>query len=335
MQKQTFGIYYTVYNPFHPQPLGNWFELIEKKLNKARKQFKCLEPFAGANNIVEMLSGNLSPEQWECYDIHPNNRDNTSGILVYKRNTLKRFPKGFDIVITNPPYLAKNRAKREGLEYPREAEKYVDLYLYALDVMLANVDFVAAIIPDSFLMRLNTYKKHIYAVDRLTKQLFEDTDEPVCVVYFVKDYDHDFEIYSDGIFITTYEELKSKEIIPSKTFEWVFNDPEGEIGLKAIDNTKTATIEFCKGEEMADRKISYSSRSYTRISGKLTSTEIDAVITEANRILNTYRKETHDIFLTAFKGLREDGKYRRRLSFTTARAILDKALSCVRKVGEC
>jgi len=38
--------------------------------------------------------------------------------------------------------------------------------------------------------------------------------------------------------------------------------------------------------------------------------------------LEQIRKNTHDVFLTSFKGLRNDNKYRRRLDFTTIKLIL-------------
>ena len=46
----------------------------------------------------------------------------------------------------------------------------------------------------------------------------------------------------------------------------------------------------------------------------------------ANQLLETYRTQTHDVLMTSFKGLRQDGKYRRRLDYATARALLDLAL---------
>jgi hypothetical protein len=52
----------------------------------------------------------------------------------------------------------------------------------------------------------------------------------------------------------------------------------------------------------------------------------DLVINQANIILDEYRKETHDVFLTSFKGLRSDGAYRRRLDWDTASRILGTAL---------
>jgi hypothetical protein len=46
----------------------------------------------------------------------------------------------------------------------------------------------------------------------------------------------------------------------------------------------------------------------------------------ANKILNQWRLDTQDILLTAFKGVRADGLFRRRLDFKNARAILANAL---------
>ena len=44
-----------------------------------------------------------------------------------------------------------------------------------------------------------------------------------------------------------------------------------------------------------------------------------------NTTLATIREKTHDVFLTAFKGLRRDGYYRRRLDWALARAIVDES----------
>ena len=40
-------------------------------------------------------------------------------------------------------------------------------------------------------------------------------------------------------------------------------------------------------------------------------------------MLNDFRRETYDIFLTPFKGLRKDFRYRRRLDYALARNIVN------------
>ena len=328
------GIFYTIYNPFHAFPLSHWVDAVEKREGKDFYLLKFLEPFAGANNIVDMFQPLSNDIDWSCYDIHPNNINNTSGIEVQKRDTLVNFPKGFDVVITNPPYLAKNRARRLGLAYPKVAEKYEDLYLCAIDKVLENVKYAAMIIPDSFIQKVNRYEQHIVAIDRCAKTLFEDTDEPVCVVYFVKNANKDIKLYSDGNYIGTFQEFKNKELSSELDIPWDFNNPDGEIGLIAIDNIREASIRFVPGEKLADRKIYVSSRSYTRIAGLPKDIDRRRLLTLANMLLEEYRLDTKDLFLTAYKGVRKDGQLRRRLNFKKARIILNLAVEKIRKGEE-
>jgi hypothetical protein len=99
-----------------------------------------------------------------------------------------------------------------------------------------------------------------------------------------------------------------------------FNDPHGALGLMAIDNTITASIRFCFGDDIASEKIKYSSRSVTRIK---TDKEVSKQwIQMLNERLNEFRHQTHDVFLTPFKGVRRDGKMRRRLDFDLARSFI-------------
>ena len=194
--------------------------------------------------------------------------------------------------------------------------------------MLDNADYVVAIIPDSFVQNINLFRDHIFAIDRQSKVLFEDTDEPLCVAYFVKNCNKDFVVYSDGNPFQTYSELCKSELTVDKTVDITFNDPDGEIGLIAFDNTKEASIRFVRGEELHNKNITQSSRHYTRISGIPNYTDnIDTVIEISNGILRSYRDSTQDFFLTAFKGMRKDGKLRRRLDFKKARIILSIAVS--------
>ena len=53
--------------------------------------------------------------------------------------------------------------------------------------------------------------------------------------------------------------------------------------------------------------------------------KLDHLIAKSNEILNVYREETSDALLSPFKGNRKDGTRRRRLDYSTARAILESA----------
>jgi hypothetical protein len=79
-----------------------------------------------------------------------------------------------------------------------------------------------------------------------------------------------------------------------------------------------ATIRFCEAEELNGYEVSQSCRSITKI--KINK---NINISKLNKKLNNFRDNTQDVFLTAFKGLRKDGMYRRRLDFTLARRLIN------------
>ncbi len=322
--KKMLGQFFTITNPFEVEPFKLWMDTIDIDDNTI-----FLEPFAGANNIVNMIQDIGYTNKWDCFDIVPNNELNKTEYRIEKKDTLKSFPKNYKLAITNPPYLAKNSATRSGIKYPDT--KYQDLYLYSLDKMINNVDYCAAIIPESFITSPIFINKLMIVVS-LTCKMFDDTDCPVCLAMFSPEKDKkrfslskdDFIIYSMNEKIGTYANLKKCLSTNNEyNIKWVFNDPKGNIGLRGVDNTKCASIRFVKGDEINPNRIKVSSRSLTRISGLPQEYDIEAFINLLNKNLDNYRNITHDVFLTAFKNLRSDNKYRRRLDFDTARYILN------------
>ena len=230
-------------------------------------------------------------------------------------------PKG-NIAITNPPYLGKSSAKRLKLDW-YEDNIYDDLYKLSLDRMLDNFNYVAAIVPESFITS-GEFRDRLEIVVSLTTIMFEDTDCPVCLALFSPSHSPDYEIWSMNTFLGYNSDMEKLKIDSRVNIHMKFNDPNGRLGLRAIDST-IPSISFVLGNTIPSDKIKHSSRSLTRIS---VDTNIDTtkLIDKANSILVKYRKETQDVFLTSFKGLRKDGKYRRRIDFKTARLIINKAI---------
>jgi len=125
------------------------------------------------------------------FDIEPKALD------VHYRDTLKDFPIGFNICITNPPWLAKNSATK--MKVPFYAGNYDDIYKYALDKCLNNCDFIAAIIPESFI-RTGIFLDRLDTFISLTSNTFEDTTHPVGFALFNKENTEDTKIYRDDFF---------------------------------------------------------------------------------------------------------------------------------------
>lgn len=320
-EKRASGRYYTRGNPFQLEPFQTWAEVSNLE------QQTVLEPFAGAKDIPRLIeAAHLRCRDWAFFDIEPG----AKGIL--QRDTLANFPKGFNACITNPPWLARNSATRRGLPFP-EATRYDDLYKYALEQCLTHCGWVAAIIPEAFirsglfLERLCDFislvpqkegKVEYENERRDTSYMFEDTEHPVGLALFAPDATSDVRIWRNNRFLGTIRELRRHLPQPSSNRDIVFNDPHGNLGLIAIDNTVSASIRFCPAKELKDYPIRGQCRSITKIGVPW---HVD--INRLNTRLTTIREKTHDVFLTAFKGMRRDGHYRRRLDWALARAIVD------------
>ncbi|WP_197021678.1 hypothetical protein [Ureaplasma diversum] len=321
--KKLNGQFYTITNPFKNNYFFKWYNNINKICPIQDLTF--LEPFAGSNNIIKLIESlNLEqPKSWKCYDLNLPETNNCPEFEIICQDTIKDFPKGFAVAITNPPYLAKNKATQ--LQSKNFDYSFDDLYLKSLDLMLKNVDFVAAIIPESFITS-NKYHERLYCIISLEMRMFEDTDVPVCLALFNKEQTEDFFIVKNNINIGYYKDLGENLITYTSNIPWKFNDPNGNIGLYGVDNNQSESIKFVKGSEIKNEKIKTSSRSITKISGlKFESeSELEAFIKEVNKNLKKYRDSTNDVFMTSFKCLRKDFKYRRRLDFKTARNILNK-----------
>lgn len=217
------------------------------------------------------------------------------------------------------------------LEY--KYNEWDDLYKKCLDVILTNCDYAAAIIPESFITA-NIFHDRLYATVSIVTKMFEDTDCPVCLALFIptnqKIYanlsDNDFLLFRNDIFIGNYDQLISK-LFADNIIKWKFNIVEtASIGIHCVDNQIEESIRFCDISEIDLNKIKVSSRNNTIVSGLPENINKKTFINECNKILTQYRKDTEDIFLTSFKGLRKDNKYRRRLDFNIASIIMNKAI---------
>lgn len=274
-----------------------------------------------------MKTAGISYQDWKLYDIEPGAEG------IEKRDTLTNFPTEFDVCITNPPWLARNSATRRGLPFPEQTH-YDDLYKYALEQCLMHCDWVTAIIPEAFI-RSSLFQERLSDFvslvpqdsnseeesenDRNTSYMFNDTEHPVGLAMFTPYETTDVRLWRNNQPLGKLTELSKHLPQQSKNRGIVFNEPTGNLGLIAIDNTVSASIRFCRPEELGDYKVRNHCRSITKIG-----VPWDVNIGRLNIRLATIREKTHDVFLTAFKGLRRDGCYRRRLDWGLARSIIDE-----------
>lgn len=316
LSKRELGQYYTQNNPFIHPLFIEWMDLVDKNET-------VLEPFAGANNILKLMYESGYELKWKCYDIAPSQNNVFPEFIVEERDTLEDFPKGYNICITNCPYLGKSSARRRHIYYPWDED---DIYKVSLNRMLENCQYVAAIIPESFITA-DIHKDRLFGVISLTCKMFDDTDCPVCLALFTPYKNKNIKMYSNDIYLGTLEELSNISLTGDTSYHhWVFNDKDGNVGVKTVDNQKENDCKFFYGEKINPNDIKVSSRAFTRISGLPENINRDEFLKICNEILTKYRVDTKDVLMTSFKGLRSDGKYRRRLDFRTVRCILNQAL---------
>jgi len=286
--KKINGQYFTTVSPFQGKAFEEWFAMIPKE-----KPF--LEPFAGAGNLFQFIEA-----RWKGYDIEPRHQ------LVEKRNTITNFPVGFDVCVTNPPYLAKNSASRLNLDVSIQKE---DLYLDCLDLMLENCSWVAAIIPSTFFLKAKHYKRLIFW-DKIDKKLFSDTDTPAGVAYFGPE-DYKARYFVNG------EEIKKFDFKNKASIK--YNCEKGNYVLTAIDKVNKRNIHISKytGSFNREKYLKNTSRNYVLF---YSDKELD--IEKINLFIEKWRKKTKDFYLTSFKSLMKDGVYRKRISFDQLSKII-------------
>ena len=285
------------------------------------------DPFAGGGDLLKAATDILGFKEVRGLDID-------DSLSWDKNDSLLNIPHVDNaIIITNPPYIAKQSASRKKIDLSMyfSTSTYDDVYLIALDKMLEAQKYVVAIIPESFINSSYKLKKYINSITILEENPFEDTENPVCVVCFdsvEKEFDQ-VKVYKNNKLVNNLKTIQDIRIEPMHAVKITFNTLKGWLGLRAIDSTDDKTfINFDYKENFDydwENNIKVSSRHFSLINLYVPEDRKDAFIKKCNQILKKLRKDSSDILLTPFKGNTKKGIRRRRLDFRLARAIMEKA----------
>lgn len=320
LRRVEHGQFYTAVSPFGHPAFLDWFDRIPSDA-------VLLEPYAGANHIVEQVAAVRPGRRWVSYDIAP------AHPAVAVRDTIADFPAGYDAVVTNPPYLAKNSATRQGLHAAAaRMGGYDNLYKRCVADCLAAAGWAAAIIPEQFLTT-GLWQTRLCAVVSLPARMFDDTDQPVCVAMWQPTPAADCLVWHGRQRLGSLAALlRYAPQLPSDAPTVRFNQRDGQLGLRAADGTQTASIRFVPAADIPVSAVKPSARFLVRIRVEgLDDADVPAVLTAANRLLSAWREASSDVGMTAFRGVRADGRFRRRLSFADARALIAAAVAEVRR----
>jgi hypothetical protein len=325
---------------------------IKAHLQALRSTYtRCIDPFAGDGHLLTLAKE--MGFQIHGHDLDPGRCSaNGWGEPTDSIRQVRRYEGSF--VLTNPPYLAKNSAKRinspmgdyfvPGYVPSLSAERLNvldDLFKLAVDRTIEVYDDSVWIVPESGIQdldRLSHWKAMLHSITILEENPFLDTEHPVCVMVFSRSNPLQ-QVWKNDTLLGTYDALRRPHLqalsAPSKAVQMTFNDSNGTLGYRAVDGTKeddSMRIKFCRGDELGyDRKrIKVSSRHLTYISTTVPETMLNRVIEEANRRIEAYRAATHDVFLTAFMGNTKNGHRRRRLDYHLSRRIFNASFLSVK-----
>jgi hypothetical protein len=308
-----------------------------------------VDPYAGRGDLFHAVG------QWfegkAGYDIDPVICSDMGWTWMDSLDHMPRHDNG--MVVTNPPYLAKNSAARNDLEsydYFKQPgnEEFEDLYQIALYKVLEKYEKAVFIIPETY-FQAGLFKSFLHSYTVIEENPFTDTDCPVCIACFHKTNDfmsiaeNNYDIYKDDDFLfnknTLEDILWNFNFSSAGPYAWsvphcdiTFNEPNGNLGLRGVDGVLPYDrVHFCQPYDLHyDKDIKESSRSITIID--VAGVEIDSNFLDvANRIQRKLRQDTHDVILSPFKGNNKLGVRRRRLDYKWARKIVEKTIETLDK----
>jgi hypothetical protein len=314
---------------------GSFYTTDEAWLNAPVRQFlseafltntSALDPFAGDGHLLDLVRREFGVATFGL-DI--------AGDKWARNDSLVSIPNASgSVIVTNPPYLANHSAKRKGVAELVatyfDGTDYDNLYKIALDKCLAAADFVVAVIPETFLLS-SFDKSRLVVVSVIEGDLFADTEAPAVVACFgpagIK---FDAQVFNGDQLIGSLQEIFALRNGRARSgIQLVFNDPNGRIGLRAVDSHDgIRRIEFIYGDfEYKRSRIKVSSRLLTYLDvPELSDAQIQEVVVRANACLEGLRARSSDLILAPFKGNDKKGNRRRRLDYALARQILNTVI---------
>jgi hypothetical protein len=310
---------------------------------------KILEPFAGKGDLLNWISEKSDKYTIEAYDIDPKRPD------IIKRDTLLNPPDyNNSWVITNPPYLARNKCQHKEIFDLYDTNDLYKCFIYSL----ANTECQGGIIiiPSGFFFSPRTLdtdcrnkfmsKFKILNIKYFEETVFDDTTTTVVVILFELSKDV---LTEQNIKWTMVPSGEEKIFNMNKANDWIVggeiyklnvskmfkitrhvegvplksNEQQTFITLNALDSGKQdgrIKLEYKKDYVY---KAKDCSRTYAtiRIAGLEVSEEVQIQICEKfNELLEKKRNEYNSLFLPQF---RESKEYaRKRIPFELAYRII-------------
>ena len=309
-----------------------------------------IEPFAGEGHLLEFI---LEKDKYniECYDIEPK-KD-----YIVQRDTIK-FPPPYinKFIITNPPYLARNKCIDKKM-----FDMYFvnDLYKCFLKNLVSNyciggivivpLNFWSSIRKNDILLRKTFLEKYrIVILNIFEENVFNDTSYTVCSFQFEKIQ----EPQVNELFITVYPSKTKIYAVLNETNNFLIggdiyhlrrkgefkitrltsknvNQKNSNILVKCIDdnlNSKIGLSIVSDEDVYIDMTPNQTARTYATLIIE-PQIEIEMQITLVNKF-NTYieehREKYHSLFLSNYRESKDLA--RKRISFELIYGVVEHIL---------
>jgi hypothetical protein len=312
-----------------------------------------VEPFTGNGDLLPFIKKHNINYNIECYDIEPKND------FTIKKDTIC-FPPDYNnkFIITNPPYLARNKSKNKLVFDKYEVN---DLYKCLIKEVLSNIcqggifivplNFWSSIrISDIELRKSFLEKYHILLLNIFEEQVFDDTNYTICSFQFElkmndnNDNKLNIIIYPSNTVINTelnslnnyiiggdIYRLKLKSIYKiTRLTEKNKNKSNTNILAKCIDDNINSKLglKFVEDEDIyIDKTPNQTARTYATliIEPKIDKEKQKQLVIKFNAFLEDYRNRFHSLFLTNYRESKQD-MARKRISFDLVYSITEHIL---------
>jgi hypothetical protein len=337
--KQNLGQYYTTN-----------YGYILQSLNIPIDIKHIVEPFAGQGDLIKFIKERSYTNDIECFDIDPK----SDKYEIIQRDTLLS-PPDFKqkFVITNPPYLARNKCKDKTYF---DLYKENDLYKCFIRILIQNpceggilivpLNFWTAIRKLDIKLRKDFLEKYdIVKLNIFEEPVFEDTNYTICSFQFTyKKEDINQKInttifpinknlfltldkdnnYSIGGEIYRFKGLHKITRLTSKNIE----NCNTNLLLKCIDDSEKNQI--ClkyDTKHYVDTSPNLSARSYATliIEPRIDENQQLELVKSFNLFMIEKRSTYHSLFLTNYRES-NNGFARKRISFDLAYNIISYLL---------
>ena len=342
-KKKTLGQFYTTN-----------YEYILQGLKIPDDIINIIEPFCGNGDLIKFIETYNIKYNIECYDIDPPKNEKYKCI---KQDTLK-IPPNYNnkYLITNPPYLARNKCKDKIL-----FDKYDvnDLYKCLIKEIITNTCLGGIIIiplnfwssirtSDIKLRKMFLIKYNIILLNIFEERVFDDTSYTICSFQFeinnkITNHKLNIIIYPSKNKITTELNDKNNYSIGGEIYNLKLNNKykitrlttknkdkkNTNILVKCIDDNEHNKIGLYYVNDnniYIDNTPKQTARTYATliIEPKINDDKQKKLIIKFNNYLNEYRLKYNSLFLTNYRESKDIS--RKRISFDLVYSLTEYIL---------